>query len=171
MSAPTELAQQALKRMARYLRLRPRLVWRYDHQRASSPEVYADTDWAGCVRTRKGTSGSCLLLCNHVLKMWSATRASLALSSGEALFFGIVKGVGIGLGQPGFLDDIGIELPLRVWMDASAAIGICGRQGHGKLRHVACQTLWVHQRVRRGDFELRKVNGGGQPGRPLRQTP
>ena len=163
MSAPTELAQQALRRMARYLRLRPRLLWRYDYQRASSLEVYTDTDWAGCVQTRKSTSGGCLLFGNHVLKTWRATQASLALSSGEAEFYGVVKGAGIGLGQAALFNDIGIKPPLRVWTDFSAAIGICGRQGPGKLRHVACRTLWVQQRVRRGDFELRKVKGEVKP--------
>ena len=88
------------------------------------------------------TSGGCLLLGSHILKTWSATQASLALSSGEAEFYGVVKGAGIGPGQAALLKDIGINLPLRVWTDSSAAIGICGRQGLGKLRHVARQTLW-----------------------------
>ena len=150
MSAPTELAQHALKRMPRDLRLRPRLIWRYDYQRASSREVYTGMDWAGCVRTRKSTCGVCSLPRNHVLKTRRATPASLALTSGEAEFYGVVNGAGIGLGQAALFDDIGIKLPLRVWTDSPAAIGICGRQSLGKLRHVACQTLWVQQRVRRG---------------------
>ena len=112
MSAPTELAQHALTRVPRYLRLGPRLVWRYDYQRASSPEVYTDTDWAGCVRTRKSTSGGCLLLSNHVLKTWSATQACLALSSGEAEFYCVVQGAGIRLGQAALFNDIGIKLHL-----------------------------------------------------------
>ena len=163
MSAPIELSQSALKRMAFYLRMRPRLVWKYDYQTAASLEVYTDTDWAGCIRTRKSTSGGCLLLGNHILKTWSATQASLALSSGEAEFYGVVKGAGIGLGQAALFNDVGIKIPLRVWTDSSAAIGICGRQGLGKLRHIACQTLWVQQRLRKGDFELRKVKGEVNP--------
>ena len=62
MSCPTDLANLALKRMARYLKDRPRLVWDYPYQRADRLEVYTDTDWAGCVRTRKSTSGGCLML-------------------------------------------------------------------------------------------------------------
>ena len=118
MSAPTELAQHALKRMARDLRLRPRLIWRYDYQRASSREVYAGMDWAGCVRTRKSTCGVCSLPRNHVLKTRRATPASLALTSGEAEFYGVVNGAGIGLGQAALFDVVGIKLPLRVWTDS-----------------------------------------------------
>ena len=47
MSSPTELSQAALKIMARYLRMRPRLVWKDDYQKASGLEVYRDTDCAG----------------------------------------------------------------------------------------------------------------------------
>ena len=58
---PTKLSQCALKRLGRYLRGRPRLVFQYPYQSASTLDVYSDTDWAGCVRSRKSTSGGCLV--------------------------------------------------------------------------------------------------------------
>ena len=54
-------------------------------------------------------------------------------------------------------------MPTRVWTDSSAAMGICGRQGLGKLRHIECHTLWVQQRLRQKEFELRKVRGDVNP--------
>ena len=57
MSAPTELSLAALKRLGRYLLGRPRLVFRYPFQSASHVDCYSDTDWAGCPKTRKSTSG------------------------------------------------------------------------------------------------------------------
>ena len=59
--------------------------------------------------------------------------------------------------------DLGIELPVRVWTDSSAAIGICTRQGLGKLRHLDTRTLWVQQAVRTGTIDLRKVLGEVNP--------
>ena len=55
--------------------------------------------------------------------------------------------------------DLGMELPVRVWTDSSAAIGICSRQGLGKLRHLDTHTLWVQQAVRTKRIDLRKVPG------------
>ena len=52
------------------------------------------------------------MLGNHVLKTWSATQASLAVSSGDAEFYGVVKGAGVGLGQAALFKDNGIGLPL-----------------------------------------------------------
>ena len=47
--------------------------------------------------------------------------------------------------------------------DSSAAVGICGSSGLGKLRHVQDHTLWVQERVRSGAIELRKVIGLVKP--------
>ena len=149
MSKPTDLAMAALKRLARYLRNKPRLVFNYPFQSADRWEVYTDTDWAGRIRTRKSTSGGCLLLGSHVIKCWSFTQASIALSSGEAEYYGVVKGTGVGLGQQALGRDAGFTLPVRVWTDSSAAIGTASRQGLGKLRHLECHSLWVQQRLRR----------------------
>lgn len=49
--------------------------------------VYSVTDWAGCLRTGKSTSGGCIVLGSHLNKVWLATQASLAPSSGEAEYF------------------------------------------------------------------------------------
>ena len=62
MSAPTELAMTALRRLGRYLIGKPRLVFRYPYQDANTVDCYSDTDWAGCPKTRKYTSGGCLML-------------------------------------------------------------------------------------------------------------
>ena len=99
----------------------------------------------------------------HAVKSWSSTQSSVALSSGEAEFNGVVRGSGIGLGCRSLMLDLGIELPVRVWTDSSAAIGICTRQGLGKLRHLDTHTLWVQQAVRTGTIDLRKVLGEVNP--------
>ena len=163
MSSPTVSAWAALKRLVRYLVGLPRLVFRYVDQQVSSIDAYADTDWAGCARTRKSTSGGCIMLGHHALKTWSSTQASVSLSSGEAEFNGIIRASGIGLGYQSLLADLGVEIPLRVWTDSSAAIGICSRQGLGKLRHLDTHLLWVQQAVRSRRIDLRKIPGEENP--------
>ena len=163
MAKPTLQAVTALKRVCKFLNGNPRLIYCYPRQRVESVDVYTDTDWAGCPRTRKSTSGGSVMLGAHAMKRWSYTEASTALSSGEAEFYGVVRGSGKGFGYQALLRDLGISLPLRVWTDSSAAIGICSRQGLGKLRHLDTQTLWVQQAVRTKLLELRKVLGEEKP--------
>ena len=111
MANPSQSAWTALKRLCRYLVGLPRLVFKYEWQTISTIDVYTDTDFAGCPRTRKSTSGGCVLLGSHPIKTWSSTQTSIALSSGEAEFNGVVRGYGIGLGYQSLLRDLGISIP------------------------------------------------------------
>ena len=163
MSSPTEQSWKALKRIGRYLCGKPRLVYSYRRQELSAIDVYVDTDWAGCARTRKSTSGGAVMLGRHTIKHWSSTQPSVTLSSGEAEFYGVVRGTGQGLGYQALLKDLGLAVPLRVWTDSSAALGICSRQGLGKLRHLDTHTLWVQQAVRSKRLVLKKVLGDENP--------
>ena len=99
----------------------------------------------------------------HAVKHWSSTQASIALSSGEAEFAGVIRGAGQGLGYQALLRDLGVTLPLRVWTDSSAAIGICSQKGLRKLRHLDTRTIWIQQAVRTGRVDLRKVPGEQNP--------
>ncbi len=103
------------------------------------------------------------MLGQHLIKSWSSTQASISLSSGEAEFNGVVRGAGIGLGYQGLVKDLGQPLPIRVWTDSSAAIGVCSRQGLGKLRHLDTHTLWVQQAIRAQRIVLCKVDGEANP--------
>ncbi len=87
----------------------------------------------------------------------------MALSSGEAEYYGVPKAVGTSLGFQGLMRDLGVDLKLRAWTDSSATIGICGRTGLGRLRHIDTQCLWLQAQVRSGGVELRKVKGTENP--------
>ncbi len=163
MSSPTEQSWAAMKRLCRYLVGLPRMVCTFNFQEAKGIEVYTDTDWAGCPRTRKSTSGGLVMLGRHLIKSWSSTQASISLSSGEAELNGVVRGAGIGLGYQSLVKDLGQHVPVRVWTDSSAAIGICSRQGLGKLRHLDIHTLWVQQAIRAQKIVLCKVDGETNP--------
>jgi hypothetical protein len=163
MAKPSQASWHALKRLCRYLVGLPRLIWRFQWQEDEGITVYSDTDWAGCPRTRKSTSGGCIMTGRHLLKSWSSTQSSVALSSGEAEFYGVVKASGYGLAYQALLKDFGMEKPLTVYTDSTAAMGIASRQGLGKLRHLETTTLWVQQAVRCKRLTLRKVLGDENP--------
>ena len=99
----------------------------------------------------------------HCIKTWSSTQAIIALSSGEAEFYGIVKASSVGLGCKAMLKDMGFDVSIRVHTDAEAAKGIASRTGLGKTRHIAVHFLWVQEKVRNGDLSLQKVRGEHNP--------
>ena len=80
MSAPTELALKSLKRVGRFVEGRPRLVLKMPFEEASQVDVYVDSDYAGCPRTRKSTSGGCIMMGTHLIKSWSSTQKKRNIS-------------------------------------------------------------------------------------------
>ena len=79
MSQPREGDWGRLKRLGRYLQQHPRLIQRFKRQcRTKMLDVWVDTDFAGCLRTRKSTSGGVITLGEHVIKSWSSTQTTIA---------------------------------------------------------------------------------------------
>ena len=160
MSKPTRGHWVALKRLGRYLVGKSRMTITFGYQsQVGELTIWTDTDFAGCKRTRKSTSGGVAMLGNHMVKTWCSTQAIVALSSGEAEYYGIVKGASVGMGIRSLLGDFGIDLALKVNTDASAAKGMANRRGLGKVRHIAVNQLWIQDRVAKGDLVICKVNG------------
>ena len=95
----------------------------------------------------------------HCLKTWSSSQPVVALSSGEAEFYGMVKGSSNALGIKGTLDDMGVEVSIDVHTDSSAAKGIASRRGLGKVRHVELSELWLQDQVAKGRIQVHKIGG------------
>ncbi len=93
------------------------------------------------------------------VKTYSLTQETIALSSGESEFYGIVKAAAVGLGIKGLMMDMGLAVSLRVNTDSSAAKSIASRRGCGKVRRLETRELWLQEKVARGYVEIRKVKG------------
>lgn len=132
----------------------------YDNRpRHGNVTTWVDTDYAGCRTTRRSTSGGCIMLGSHIIKGWSTTQSKIALSSGEAEYYGIVKGATMSIGVREILADLGMSRQIVIKTDASAAEGITNRVGLGKLRHLETNLLWMQERVASSDIIVEKVPG------------
>ena len=83
----------------------------------------------------------------------------MALWSGEAEYYALVKAVAEGLGIKALMADLGWYPRLRVWVDSSAAKSVASRIGLGKIRHLEVKFLWLQQVVKAKKVELRKIAG------------
>ena len=164
MSAPVASDWRKLKRLAKYLVKHPRMVQKYDLQEPTDDvRVYSDSDWAGCRKSRKSTSGGAIMIGAHCIRSWSKTQATIALSSAEAELVALVKATCEGIGMSSLLRDIGRKSRIQVYADASAALGIVSRKGIGKLRHLDTSMLWIQQKELRNAVEFMKVDGAVNP--------
>ena len=99
------------------------------------------------------------------IRTWSSTQNVVALSSGEAEYYGLVKAASHGIGMRNLLQDLGytrIE-KIQILTDASAAMGIASRRGIGKVRHIEVSQLWLQEKVMRNEVELVKIRTDQNP--------
>ena len=74
--------------------------WQEDQ---SMVTVFTDSDWAGCIKSAKSTSGGIVMIGDHVIKTYSRQQRVIALSSAEAELYAMVAASAEGLGghRPG----------------------------------------------------------------------
>ena len=141
--APRRCDFQNLKMFARYVIGTKnhghvsRLVDGLDPREPLPLHAYTDSDWAGCVETRKSSSGErCAQSCVHVKN----------------------------LAQEDF--GMKIDTP-RVWCDSSAALQAAKRIGLGKMRHVAVGHMYIQELVRTKQVIIGKIDGKQNPANTL----
>ena len=158
MSSPMKNDMMALKRVGRYLQKYPRGIMTYAwQQRVESLTVYTDSDWGGDIKTRKSTSGGCILRGLHLIGHWCRTQQSIALSSCEAELNGICKAAMEGLGARNLTVELGIEEKVEIRADASAAVGVVQRKGAGKIKHLEVKQLWVQEHEKKRNLKMTKI--------------
>ena len=90
MSKPRASDMKRLKKIGRYLIGRPRLILSFAWQNIPDRIVaFTDSDWAGCTRSAKSTSGGAVCLGEHVLKTYCKQQKVIALSSAEAELYAL----------------------------------------------------------------------------------
>ena len=159
MANPTTLDLMKVKRCIRYLLGAPRCIvpFRYQNE-VSSITAWSDSDFAGCVKSRKSTSGGVILFGECIINSYSSIQAVRALSSGEAEYYAFVKAACGSIGIRGLLGDLGVHCgEIVIKTDASAAMGVAQRLGIRKIRHIEVNQLWLQDKVYDGEVRLVKV--------------
>ena len=80
---------------------------------------------------------------SHCIKHWSTTQSTIAFSSGEAELGGLCKGAAYAVGIRAVARDLGIDLKIKLFSHAAAALGISRRLGLGKIRRLTTSLLWI----------------------------
>ena len=164
MSTPRDASMNLLRRIGKYLVGRPRMVIKFGWQNIPGlATCYTDSDWAGCPKTARSTSGGIVCLGGHMIKSYSRQQKTVALSSAEAELHAMVAASAETLGIVSLCKDMGITIGGEIYADSSAALGIAQRTGIGKVRHLRVQALWVQEVRTTGRLGYKKVIGTLNP--------
>lgn len=163
-SKPTNVDWCRLKRLARYLKGKPRSVMQFKWQPCIDRLcVFTDADWVGDKESRKSTTGECIMIGKPLLKGWSQTQSLIALSSGVSELYATPKVASEGLGMLSIAEDLGIHLECEVWVDAFVALGIINRHRLGNTRHIDTGLLWVQEVAAEKRLKFGRLLGRDDP--------
>ena len=167
MAKPQRGSWKRMKKIARYLIGRKRIVWDFAWQcEPRYSHVASDSDWGGSSRDRKSTSGGVWMLGDHCIKTWSATQQAYALSSAEAELYGMIEAATRAKGLLSLACELGfrdLSNVVHLGTDSSAAKSFVCRRGLGRMRHLEIRDLWLQKEVRDGRVEVSKIPGDQNP--------
>ena len=104
-----------------------------------------------------------MVLNGACLKTWSTMQAVRVVSSAEAEYYAALKSASMALGLRSMAADLGENVKTVLRSDSSAALGVIGRQGLGKLRRLEIGYLWLQDVVAKKRMHIQKVKGTENP--------
>lgn len=161
MATPTQSNVARVKRLRRHLAEHPRL-WDYGREeKAGEDAIYisADSDWASCPCTRRSTGGGLVVVRGVAVTQWLSTKATVALSSGEAEH-SLARAASEGLGVQALARGLGWKCSVALHADSSMAKGVAIRSGAGssgskrfaRASALIVKRFWARKPPRSAEF-------------------
>jgi len=150
MHCPSEDHMDAVLRILRYLKLSPRKGLMFSKNNHLRVEGYTDADWAGNITDRKSTAGSFTFVGGNLVTWRSKKQNVVALSSAEAEFRGMAKGLCELLWLRRLLTEIGFAPndEIDLFCDNKAAIDISHNPvQHDRTKHVEVDRHFIKQNL------------------------
>ena len=127
---------------------------------------YSDSDWAGCQRSRRSTSGSLITLFSVNISSTSRTQASISHSSAAAELYAMTQAAVESLAIKHFIKELkssilSRDVKITLKTDSSAGKTMASRLGISrKSKHIELRHLWIQDVLSEGIM----IIGGGKLG-------
>ncbi|WVZ13024.1 hypothetical protein V8G54_017554 [Vigna mungo] len=158
---------EALKWMLRYIRgtLDTGLSFQNNFQGGGYIEGFVDSDFAGCMDTRKSRSGYVFTLFGTAVSWRSTLQSVVALSTTEAEYYALAEGVKEALWLKGLVRELGFDQKsVCVHCDSQSAIHLANHQiYHSKTKHIDVKLHFVRSIVESGDVQICKIASEENP--------
>jgi len=126
------------------------------------PEGFVDSDWAGCVDTRRSTSGYIFLMGGAPV-CWSAKRQPIvALSSTEAEYISLARGAQQAMWMKNWLSEVFLpqETPFCLHGDNLGSISLTETtKAHQLSKHLDIRWHYIRDHVREGEITISSIPG------------
>ncbi|GJW81846.1 hypothetical protein Tco_0145821 [Tanacetum coccineum] len=153
---PTEKHLKEVKRIFRYLRGTINMGLWYPKGSGFELTAFSDADHAGCVDTRKSTSGGIQFLGDKLVSWMSKKQDCTAMSSAEAEYVALSASCAQVMWMRTQLQDYGFNYnKIPLYCDSQSAIAIsCNPVQHSRTKHIHTRYHFIKEQVENGIIEL-----------------
>ncbi|GKA11836.1 hypothetical protein Tco_0691382, partial [Tanacetum coccineum] len=153
---PIEKYIKEVKRIFRYLRGTINMRLWYSKGSGFDLTAFSDADHAGCVNTRKGTSGEIQFLGDKLVSWMSKKQDYTTMSSAEAEYVALSVSCAQVMWMRTQLQDYGFNYnKILLYCDSQSAIAIsCNPVQHSHTKHIHTWYHFIKEHVENGIIEL-----------------
>ncbi|WJZ97833.1 hypothetical protein VitviT2T_016408 [Vitis vinifera] len=165
MHRPSEGHMDAVMRILRYLKSSPGKGLMFSKNGHLKVVGYTDVDWAGNITDRKSTAGYFTFVGGNLVTWRSKKQKVVALSSAEAEFRGMVKGICELIWLKKLLAEIGVapSSKMNLFCDNTAAIAISHNPvQHDRTKYVEVDRNFIKQNLEEKIIQLPFVKSEDQ---------
>ncbi|CAL1411860.1 unnamed protein product [Linum trigynum] len=165
MTAPRTSHWTAVQRILRYLRGTLDVGLLFLVRGEAVMEAYADADYAGCLDTRRSTSGWCVKVGNSFISWRCKKQDRVSKSSTEAEYRSMSEVASEIVWLKRLLAELGVSIqpPVRLHVDNTSAIRIATNPVlHDRTKHIEVHVHYIRQLVVEGEVELAYITSENQ---------
>lgn len=168
MERPTQSHVTAVKRILKYLRGTQDYGIFFSSKNANNFElyVYSDADYAGCIQTRRSTTGYCLLLGNGIVSWCSERQPSVSHSTAESEYIAASLASRELVWLQRLLNELDLALELErptLFVDNESAVKMIKNPVlHKRTKHIEVCYHSIREKFHKNVFKLNGVSSENQ---------
>ncbi|GKV34843.1 hypothetical protein SLEP1_g43185 [Rubroshorea leprosula] len=170
MQQPTLTHLRQVKRILRYIKGTMHHGLRFSSHSTLSLTGFCDADWAGCLSTRRSTTGYCVFLGANCISWSSKKQPTVARSTAEAEYRAFASTTAEVTWITYLLRDIGMSLPNppQIFSDNISALHMSiNPVFHARTKHIELDYHFVREKVALGTLVTRYIPSRDQVADPL----
>ncbi|GJX87040.1 retrovirus-related pol polyprotein from transposon TNT 1-94 [Tanacetum coccineum] len=154
---PIQKHLKEVKRIFKYLKGTINMGLWYPKDSGFKLTAFSDADHAGCIDTRKSTSGGIQFLGDKLVSWMSKKQNCTAMSSAEAEYVALSASCAQVMWMRTQLKEIWLQLTTKsvLYCDSQSAIAIsCNPVQHSRTKHIHTRYHFIKEQVENGIIEL-----------------